>query len=233
MEIMKCNTVHLGLKLTFNWWLKSSVCPLTGGQSTGGNNRIQYGTSRCWVCWMWKAFVMFCALSFLALDPLAYCLCAPEGVERKDSAALQGKSWGGTSQSVLWNKPLSKACRCVPVRLSSDKRAVTKKWGDLRRRQTLVWSSREFCGTLRMRLLVADGFNEQRWGHRRGQKNSSRPCRKVSDQCPRLGLVFSVPLHICQLWTNRAAEKAAVTKRPAKEDKTVSLIVAAFIKLSK
>lgn len=31
MEIMKRNTVHLGLKLTFNWWLKSSVYPLTGG----------------------------------------------------------------------------------------------------------------------------------------------------------------------------------------------------------
>lgn len=71
------------------------------------------------------------------------------------------------------------------------------------------------------------GFSEeQRGGRRREQMDASRPCRKVSDQCPRLGLVFSVPLHICQLCTQGAAEKTAVTKRPAEEDTTGSRITA-------
>lgn len=41
------------------------------------------------------------------------------------------------------------------------------------------------------------------------------PSGKVSDQGSRFGLVMSVPLHICQLRTDGAAEKTAVTERPA------------------
>lgn len=59
------------------------------------------------------------------------------------------------------------------------------------------------------------GSSEGQWGgSRRGQWDFSRPYRKVSDQRSRFGLVLSVPLHICQLWAQGAAEKTAVTERP-------------------
>lgn len=59
------------------------------------------------------------------------------------------------------------------------------------------------------------GNREGQWrGSRRGQWDSSRPHRKVSDQRSRFGLVLSVPLHICYIWTQGAAEETAVTQHP-------------------
>lgn len=46
------------------------------------------------------------------------------------------------------------------------------------------------------------------------------PFGKVSDQGSGFGLVVSAPLHICQLWTEGAAEKTAVTERPAGKTST-------------
>ena len=58
-----------------------------------------------------------------------------------------------------------------------------------------VWDSRE----------AKEGFNDTPLG----------PFAKASNQGSGFGLVMSVPLHICQLWTEGAAEKTAVTERPA------------------
>lgn len=78
---------------------------------------------------------------------------------------------------------------------------------------------RVFVGLYRWGCWLSMGSSDWQWrGSRRGQWDSSGPFRKVSDQGSRFSLVVSIPLHICQLWTQGAAEKTAVTERSVWED---------------
>lgn len=135
MGVMESNTVHLGLIMSFKLvaqiqqvssdWVAVHWSQLGQGTKDEIWNRSCHG--RCCFCWVWVVcLIFFCALFlsllFFLLAPLLVCwgwvkngLCG--------AAGQQFNSWGGASQSVLWNLPLSEPSECVPVQLSCDRGA--------------------------------------------------------------------------------------------------------------
>ena len=163
-------------------------------------------------------------LSSLAHVLSPHCLCAPEGKYRKGSVMLRGNS--STAAVAL----LSLSCEISPYQ--SPASASLPSWAVIDRMKQsgegrLVsgpGGTGVFVGLWGWGCQLLMGSSEGKWrGSRRGQMDFSMPYRKVSDQCSWFGLVLSVPLRICQLWTQGAAEKTAVTERPVEEDRITDL----------
>lgn len=135
--IMKCNIVHVLLKKNRIFFFKlvaqiqcvssDRVAVRRSDNRTqswvGGRVRlIHVGFIECEKR-LWCS--VLCLSLLLTLWPIA---CVLQKVKKERTPSC----WGSISQSVLGNKPLSKPSKCVPVRLSCDRRAIKKKVGRLK-----------------------------------------------------------------------------------------------------
>lgn len=221
METMKSNPFQLGENGFESGGSNPAGVLQSGGIALGGGGIQILEWPMFLMSWRWIFAVFFVLSLSLSLSPSLCCLCA-EGEWRTGSVAL-------TVQ-----QPRRHLSVCLP-----GPQRVRPFWAELWQRGVIRswWDGVQDLGTgeahiqpaslVRARLCQGPGgwgcwlsmdSSERQWrGSKGGQWDLSGPFRKVSDQGSRFGLVTSVPLHICQLWTQGAAEKTAVTGRPAEE----------------